>query len=512
MRICHFLFLFIIISANSTTSLYLNGKFKAQEFFKFLTRFGFQSTDVHNLETTKGYIYGNISIVSSSPLKRKNNALLALTILEKQEFLDYYKKANIEPRDYACSVMFEKLSKQAYDSTCNQNGTFDLIRKIPCETKCENQQQATHLIENSQFTYQISDENDAKFLYLSIVSCERDNNTCNWHSSSNRDDDEDLLDNYEISYSIYLTNGHPNVKSLNRFEHQFTYELHDVFEIYLCSMFIYLFILPFVAYRLYYNFHFFYLLLTSYVAIEILSRLMFCIHNLSFAYNGVGVQIFDYFGWLLEIFAVCVLILMLLLIAKGYTITTKYIRMKKKFFTYWGALSAFSIVSHMIALYTFNIIFHVNYYETRAGFVELSIRIIFMIWFLKELKRTFSYINSIRNANKNSKHVNGTCNNSGNEQNNTERLLPLNDENGFDKNIIFLNKNINASNGDDVNIEFVSTIRNSMLNSNRLNLFYLHFGACSLVWFIYLPILVMLSVLVLTDLFRFRLMLSKFPL
>ena len=499
----HFLFFFIILTLKSTLSIHLTGNFKTKEFFKFLTRFGFQSTDIHNLETTKGYIYGNIS--SNSKANNNQRPLLALTILEKIDFLDFYKKTNIKPRDYACSVMFEKFNKQAYDSTCNKNGTFDIIRKIPCDKTCENQLEITPIIENSQFTYQISDENEAKFLYLSIVACERDNETCSWFSSS-----EESSNDYEISYSIYLTNGHPNVKSLNRFEHQFTYELHDVFEIYLFSMLIYLFILPFIAYRLYYNFHFFYLLLASYVAIEIFSRIMFSIHNLAFSYNGVGVKLFDYLGWLLEILAVCILILILLLIAKGYTITTKYIRFKNKFFIYWSILSAFSILSHMIALYTFNIIFHVNYYETRAGYVELTIRIIFMIWFLKELKRTFSYINSIRTANgKNfNKQNNGECRErllvQQNEENNNNNLNSIDN-----KNTILFNNN-NTSSGDDVNIEFVETITNSLLNSNRLNLFYLHFGACSLVWFIYLPILVLLSILVLTDLFRFRLMLSKY--
>jgi hypothetical protein len=492
MKSNHFIFIFLILLIKSTLSIHLNGNFKAKDFFKFLTRFGFQSTDIHNLETTKGYIYGNISFLSQTKNKRRP-PLLALTILEKSDFLDFYKKTNIKPRDYACSVMFERFNKQAYDSTCNQNGTFDLIRKIPCNEQCENQFEITPVIENSQFTYQISDENEAKFLYLSIVSCQRDNQTCSWVSSEESND-------YEITYSIYLTNGHPNVKSLNRFEHQFTYELHDVFEIYLFSMFIYLFILPFILYRLYYNFHFFYLLLASNVTIEILSRIMFCIHNLAFSFNGIGVKFFDYLGWLLEILAVCILILILLLIAKGYTITTKYIRFKNKFFIYWCLLSTFSIISHMIALYTFNIIFHVNYYETRAGYVELTIRIIFMIWFLKELKRTFSYINSIRteNSHKNNKQNNG-CTESLLEQQNEEN-------NCSQKNKVLFNNH--TSSGDDVNIEFVSTITNSLLNSNRLNLFYLHFGACSLVWFIYLPILVLLSILVLTDLFRFRLMLS----
>ena len=104
---------------------------------------------------------------------------------------------------------------------------------------------------------------------------------------------------------------------------------------------------------------------------------------------------------------------------------------------------------------------------------------------------------------------NGSVPNEQNSGGGTDGLLSNQDENNNnDKSLTLLNNGM--SSGDDVNMEFITTISTSLLNSNRLNLFYLHFGACSLVWFIYLPILVILSVLVLTDLFRFRLMLSTY--
>jgi hypothetical protein len=468
LKISIFLFILLIQYA---TSLHLTGTFKTKDFFKFLTRFGFQSTDIHNIDSTQGYIYGNITLTTSTT---STLPLLALTILEKSDFLDYYKKTIIKPRDYACSIMFEKLNKQSYDSTCNPNGTLDITRKIPCEQTCQNQYQNQLNIDYSQFSYQISDANEAKFLYLSIVACERDNSTCSWYSSIDID--------YEITYSIYLTNGHPSVKS--QFKHHFTYELFDVFEIYLCSMLVYIFILPFILYRLHKHFHLFYLLLSSYIVIEIIGRFMFVLHNLVYSFNGVGVPLFGCFGWFFEIFALCILIFILLLIAKGYTITTKYIKMKRQFIIYWSVLSLCSIVSHMIALYSFNIIFHTNYYETYAGYVELCIRILFMVWFLKELKRTFSYINSIRTASSGKKLINSD------------------ESGGGNKSVVG-----GGSSGDDVEIEFISAISTSILSSNRLNVFYLHFGACSLVWFIYLPILVFIAVFV-SDLFRFRLMIS----
>lgn len=565
-------FIMLQIQFKTIESLHLKGKFKANEFFKFLTRFGFQSTDTHNEELTQGYIYGEVRLSSSSPslssmtttTTKSNNykdisnsrGLLTLIILEKNEFLELYKKRHIKPRDYACSIMFDKLSKGAYDSTCNKNATFDLYRKVPCQYDsnskmdvCVNQyKQNDYLIKGSQFTFKISDSNEAKFLYLSIVACERDNLTCSWYGSIDESEFNSKNDiNYEIDYSIYLTNGNPNLQSFNRFEHHFTYELHDIFEIYLITLVIYLLILPFVIYRVCKYYHHLYLILLVYISIEVATRFMFLIHNLVYSFNGVGIQLFDYIGWLLEIFSSCVLILILLLIAKGYTILTKHIKLKKKFFFYWLILSIFLITSHIIALLTFNIIFNTNYYETYAGYVELCIRIIFMIWFLKELKRTFTHINAI-NANANAT-VNINCNNNlnsintdnlgnrNNNNNNTNRNENNNkyfNDNESDQHHHFSNHEQNgyvynsndtdkliesdlnsdktkklSNNEDDDDNEYIISIKSSLLNSNRMNLFYLHFGACSLVWFIYLPILVFISVLV-SDLFRYRLMLSMF--
>ena len=43
--------LFVLIS--NTNQLHITGKYKISEFFKLLTRFGFQSTDVHNKQLAR---------------------------------------------------------------------------------------------------------------------------------------------------------------------------------------------------------------------------------------------------------------------------------------------------------------------------------------------------------------------------------------------------------------------------------------------------------------------------
>jgi hypothetical protein len=48
------------------SSLHLKGTFDTNELFKFLTRFGFQSTNMHNQYSTQGHIYGNITLIDAS--------------------------------------------------------------------------------------------------------------------------------------------------------------------------------------------------------------------------------------------------------------------------------------------------------------------------------------------------------------------------------------------------------------------------------------------------------------
>lgn len=103
--------------------IHLKGTFKTNEFFKFIGRFGFQKTDVHNEESTKGYIYGNISLVTnvanqSIPI----DSLVTLAVLDYNYFIDYYKMRHISPKSSACALMFDKINTIAYFYECNEKG------------------------------------------------------------------------------------------------------------------------------------------------------------------------------------------------------------------------------------------------------------------------------------------------------------------------------------------------------------------------------------------------------
>ena len=157
------------------------------------------------------------------------------------------------------------------------------------------------------------------------------------------------LPSFTIAYDIWLVNGNPNSKSRNHFEHQYSYEMHDIFEIYLSSLVIYLWIMPFIIYRLCKHFHYLYLQLLAYVGVEVTCRLLSLIHNLVFSFNGRGLFVFDFISNLLEALASSILILILISIAKGWTVCTKRLKTTRNFYTAGFVLQIVLITSHMIA-------------------------------------------------------------------------------------------------------------------------------------------------------------------
>ncbi len=201
-----FAFVFIGILSNTVVALHIKGEFNTNQFYKYLTRFGFKATDVHNVENTQGFIYGNVTFKNSN----LSNQSLTLIILDKKNFNDFHKKQTILPRLYACQMMFnERLAVNLFNFDCNLNGTFDYTRRIPCPRNelCPDHHSSFTSIEKlptpldgSQFTIRLNHLNEAKFFYLSLVTCDLSRNQCKWANTFEHTNDI-------IEYSIYLTNG-----------------------------------------------------------------------------------------------------------------------------------------------------------------------------------------------------------------------------------------------------------------------------------------------------------------
>ncbi|KAK3094097.1 hypothetical protein FSP39_024103 [Pinctada imbricata] len=124
--------------------------------------------------------------------------------------------------------MFNKIDTIAFDYPCQTNGTQDFIRKIPCPKNriCTDEDTPENLVPGYQFTYKLQDVYLPRFWYVSMVSCYRNTtkNNCSWVNNES--------ENIEIEYDIWLVNGNPDSKHLNPFEHQFSFEDHDIFECY----------------------------------------------------------------------------------------------------------------------------------------------------------------------------------------------------------------------------------------------------------------------------------------
>lgn len=144
-----FLITFILCFCN-TDCAHLKGKFKNNEFFKFLVKFGFQKTDRHQRELTHGYIFGNITS------NHKYHVPITFAVLDKSHFLHYYQNRGNYDKEEACRRMFSSLKDKAFDYNCAPKGG-DFLRRIPCPKNklCVDEDAPLHVVKGHQFSYVI---------------------------------------------------------------------------------------------------------------------------------------------------------------------------------------------------------------------------------------------------------------------------------------------------------------------------------------------------------------------
>ena len=140
-----------------------------------------------------------------------------------------------------------------------------------------------------------------------------------------------------LDFDVWFVNGHPFVKHINPFEHQFSFEMHDVFEIYLAFFLVYLFLVPLQCYALHKQKHLLPMLLTMCICMEFMGVVLNQIHVLKFAFDGTGIEMFKVVGNFIDNAAQCLFMLLLLLIIKGWTITRMDLLWREKLvlFTTW---------------------------------------------------------------------------------------------------------------------------------------------------------------------------------
>ena len=307
-------------------------------------------------------------------------------------------------------------------------------------------------------------------------------------------------------------NGNPLKKGLlSRYEHQFSYERYDLVEIYLISFLIYAVLMPFISYRLLKNYHNYYMLLFVYSLNELMSRFLLLVYNFSFSLNGIEHKSVEILGYMFEMIACTLIILILMLIAKGYKMclgsripNLSRNNINRRFIYIWLVLAVVLVFSHVAALNRIDNLLINDIYDTVYGKTEICIRILFAGWFIAELKKTFFFINSFEQSRTMNRSEQSNNHIGFNSKKYAQELEELNDYY-----MIEMSQNESQdSSRNPIDLGVSASFIPSFSVKHKIKMFYLHFGAWSLVWFIYLPVLVIILTFV-SELFRFRLFISE---
>ncbi|XP_050311704.1 transmembrane protein 145 [Anthonomus grandis grandis] len=415
-------FLNLLLLMHLTQGTHITGTFNSKEFFKFLVKFGFQKTDRHSPETTRGYIFGNITS------KHHFSEKITFAVLDRSYFVDYYKNRVIYDKDEACRRMFTKISRRAYDPHCMKNGS-DYLRRVPCPKGhlCEDEDNVWNVVKNHQFTYVIQDLKQPSFWYISMVACYRNSSSCEWHHY-------DTKTPFDIEYDIWLVNGNPNNSAFSTY--QFSFDRQNTLELYLLFWLCYIVLVPLQCHAVRIQKHPVTRLFTASLLLDFVALCFNLIHTLKFGINGEGFPKIQMTGDICDILSRTSFMLLLLLLAKGWAVTRLELTWKPLVFAIW---LCYGIVHNLLYIWNLtevDIIEDIDEYQTWPGWLIIVFRSLIMCWFLYELRTTMLY-----------EH-----------------------------------------------------------NAQKLN-FLLHFGASSLVWFIYLPILALIALHV-SALWRFKLLLG----
>ena len=308
----------------------------------------------------------------------------------------------------------------------------DYLRKVPCsKSLCPDEDSQSNVIKESQFTFVISNVNQPRFWYISLVACYRNLTTCEWQHYDGP--------SRRLDYQMELVNGNPLKESFySPFIYHFSYDQQNIIEQCLIFFAIYIFLVPIQIHGSQKQSHPVTKLFTMSIVLEFISICLILIHLLRFASNGKGIQELRVTGEIFDILSRTSFMLILLLLAKGWAVT----RLEISSFSWmtlifiWVLYLTLNLVLYVWNLTEIDVISDVDEFQTWTGLLVLISRCVIMLWFLYELRTTMKYEHS------------------------TKKLD-----------------------------------------------FLLHFGASSLVWFFYLPIIALISMQV-SVFWRYKLLLA----
>lgn len=313
----------------------VNYSAKDRNLVLFLTRFGVKSgRDV--------YLFGSANRIQKEGHWIGFNSRMTLAFIPQPVWDDFYRQSGRPRSIRTCQeVMNSTLLSRSIivgDNAC-ASGYEDYIRKLPCDphsgdhTIC-NQPESVSLVPHSDFTYRKQNAESTEFYYIFIIACSRNTSeTCNWAGS----------DEVYFNYDINIVNSDPTAPKYDHFDYQFPYEFHGVLilEMLFTILYLILVIIQFILHsRLVagkgYTPHLLIQLFTASLFLDLLHVACEMIHFSVYAANGMGVIAMKYFGEVFNQLSDWLLILVLILVAKGWQVTTCTIRWKKLTSVVWG--------------------------------------------------------------------------------------------------------------------------------------------------------------------------------
>ncbi|XP_037072234.1 integral membrane protein GPR180-like [Pollicipes pollicipes] len=371
------LLLVLAVAAAPASALRLTGTWRTDSFFLFLAKFGFQRTRSPNRHDTEGHIFGNVTSASGAPAP----ALLA--VLDRTFFIDYYTNRSWADRDTACRRMFAQLGRVAYDSRCFDDGEEDFLRRVPCAAGelCPDEDAPANVVPGHQFTYSIQDVHQPRFWYLSLVACHRDPQTCEWRHTRQP---------ITIEYDIWLVNGNPHNRAQNPLEYQFSFDEQDTVEVHLAFMGLYTLLAPFQLYASLQQRHSLTRLFTASLITGLAGWLLRAVHSVKMALDGVGIQPISIGGDCLNMAAQLQLMLVLMLLAQGWTVRDPLVSGNRRLLAVWSVYGLISVLLYVWNRTEVDVIYDIDEYQTWPGWLALALRLAIMCWFLWELRATMA--------------------------------------------------------------------------------------------------------------------------
>lgn len=124
---------------------------------KIIASFAFDKTDIHHLDQTNGYIFGNLT--SDSDSDSKTYPWATLVLIERAAFTDVRTFVEQQrPSDEGfCSGLFELIDSSA---DCAANASSHHLRLVPCVkgSKCPEDERSTSTLPDKQFTIIVNNE------------------------------------------------------------------------------------------------------------------------------------------------------------------------------------------------------------------------------------------------------------------------------------------------------------------------------------------------------------------